>query len=263
MPRRLALTGPPGAQRHRLDGFRDLSWPDLWCAPKGGASGERVIRTRSWVEPETIDGLLVAPLGLVVRHLGAVPADLDHQRDGISPLDRIELAVEHALRMGVQVSVPQGARTSGEAMLARVLKRRGDHRPTGSYAETRMVQLLRVWGLTAWRQVEVRSGGEYMYTTDLLIPFQQHRRELLVVSPTDGVLLEVDSRGFHADNFDRDRHRDATYTRLGFPWLTVTARQIQRQQRLVLEALLGAFARAQPGGNAHLTLVREVERRSA
>ena len=85
--RRLALTGPSAAALYRLDGFRDIAWPDLWCAPITGASGDRIVRTRHWTDPTYINDIAVAPVEVVLRHLNAVPADLAGQRD--RALDRV------------------------------------------------------------------------------------------------------------------------------------------------------------------------------
>jgi hypothetical protein len=117
--RRLALTGPAAAALHDLDGFRALSWPPLWCAPNTGDSGDRIVRTRLWEPPETVEGVLVCPLPLVIRHLNAVPTDLsDVVTDGLSPVDRVELAVENALRLDAAVLAGGGGAMAGDVVLA-------------------------------------------------------------------------------------------------------------------------------------------------
>jgi hypothetical protein len=196
----------------------------------------------------------VAPIPLVLRHLGAVPQDLDVGR--LDPLDRIELALEHALRLGHSIVPRRGEATPGDSLLRDVLRRRGEHRPTGSYAETRLVQRLRSWGLMAWRQVEVRSNGVFLYRADAMVPFDQRRPEPVAVCPADGVLMEVDSEEHHIGQFHRDQHRNSTYDRLAYQWVAVSPHQIERQPLVVARALEGAFARASAGKFTQLRVMQ-------
>lgn len=84
----------------------------------------------------------VCSVELVARHLHAFPADLVSRADGIAPIDRVELAVEHILRLG-HTRAARGGSMSGDALLRSVLLRRGNNVPTESYAETRAVQRFR------------------------------------------------------------------------------------------------------------------------
>ncbi len=162
--RQRALTGPPAAAVFDLDGFRGQTWPDLWCVPIGGVSSYRTVRIRDWRSPTLLGDVPVAPIETVLRHLNLIPDDLIGHPDGVAPIDRVELAVEHAARTGVGLRPRQGARTPGDAMLNTVLvRRRADVAPTESYAETRAVQLLRSWDITPWRQIAVARHGRVMF----------------------------------------------------------------------------------------------------
>ena len=241
--RRRGLTGPCAAALLGLDGFRDLPWSPLWCVPITGESGDRIIRARDWQEPVVIEGVPVCPVELVLRHLNAVPSELLGLPDGIDPSDRVELALEHALRDGHKIAAPRGGSMPGDVMLRRLLRQRGDEPPTGSYAETRALQLLRSWGVVPWRQVPVRRNGRIVNVADFMLPFASRRRPE-VFSPTDGVLLEVDSRQFHAEEFDHDSRRNSNYDGLSCHWVAITANQIERQVEVVRRSIAGAFRRA-------------------
>ena len=242
--RRLALTGPSAAALYQLDGFRDHVWPDLWCAPVGSHPGDRIIRTRDWPTTTAVGEIEVCPLATVLRHLHAVPVDLRRPRDGIAPIDRVELAVEHALRDGATIGTRQGARTPGDTMLHEVLQRRGNEPATGSYAETRAVQLLRQWDITPWRQVPVLVNGTVKFRADFMIPFDSRRKRPEVFRTCDGLLIEVDSRKHHEENFDHDKTRGSTYDELGYHWIIITPNQIEHQTKQVHRAVIGAFRRA-------------------
>ena len=246
MSRPIALTGPGAAALLELDGFREQIWPEMWCTPIGGDSGERIVRTRAWQEPNYHGDVPVAPIGLILRHLNLVPTDLLGRPDGIAPLDRVELAVEHALRDGGEIYPTQGGRGSGDIMLHRVLRQRGDQPPTESYAETRAVQLFRTWGIVPWRQIPVRAGRGRNHRADFMIPFKpavQSRRPEVITSRL-GLLVEVDSREFHAEEFEHDSRRNTAYDQLGYHWVGITPNQIEYQPAAVRTALEGAFRRA-------------------
>ena len=240
--RRIAMTGPYAAAVYGLDGFKDIDWPQLWCAPIGGQSGERVVRTRRWDTPVEVADVQLCPIETVVRHLNAVPLDLIRASDGLAPLDRIELAVEHALRDGANVRAARGG-APGDKMLHAVLQRRGNVVPTESYAETRAVQLLRTWGVVPWRQIPIFRQGRIEFRADFMIPFKWQRRPE-TIRASMGVLVEVDSREFHEGQFERDHRRGAVYNGLGYHWITVTPNQIEHEPALVRRSLGGALTRA-------------------
>jgi very-short-patch-repair endonuclease len=240
--RRIAMTGPYAAAVYGLDGFKDIDWPQLWCAPIGGESGERVVRTRRWETPVEVADVRLCPIETVVRHLNAVPRDLVGVSDGLAPLDRIELAVEHALRNGANVRAARG-RAPGDKMLKAVLQRRGNVVPTESYAETRAVQLLRTWDVVPWRQIPILRRGRIEFRADFMIPFRRQRRPE-AIQASMGLLVEVDSREFHEGQFERDHRRGALYNELGYHWIVVTPNQIEYEQGLVRRSLAGALQRA-------------------
>lgn len=243
----LALTGPPGAAVYEWDGFRELEWPPLWCTTRTGPRHPQVIRTRHWAEPVMVGELLVAAAPLVVRHLGTDPAVLRRQSDRISARDRVELAVEHALRAGA-VTLEKlrtgGGGRPGDVMLREVLKLRGDEPATESYAETRGVQLLRALGYGCWRQMRVMVNSRAKHRVDLVVPFRQGRPRPEVLRPADGLLIEVDSRQFHLNRFEEDHQRDCTYDELSFHRLNLTPTQIERHPTKVRRAVEGAFRRS-------------------
>ena len=239
--RRIAMTGPYAAGVYGLDGFRDLDWPELWCAPIGGEAGDRIVRTRRWDTPVEVADVRLCPIETVVRHLNAVPLDLC-QAAGLEPIDRVELAVEHALRDGAKVRAARG-RGPGDKMLHEVLRRRGNVVPTESYAETRTVQLLRTWGVVPWRQIPILRRGRIEFRADFMIPFRQQRRPE-TIRASMGILVEVDSREFHEGQFERDHRRGAVYNELGYHWMTVTPNQIEHEPALVRRSLAGALTRA-------------------
>ena len=245
--RRLALTGPAAAALYQLDGFRDYEWPHSWCVPWGGNTrpGDRTVQARKWEEPHLIGDVQVCSLDLVVRHLYAFPIDLQSPADGIVPMDRVELAVEHVLRLGHTFRAALGGSMSGDSLLRAVLQRRGKNVPTESYAESRAVQRLREWDIQPWRQIPIVEKGRTKFRADFMIPFRRQLRPD-VVRPSDGLLIEIDSREFHEDQFDRDHDRGSTYDALGYHWISVTPNQIEHQPTKVRKALEGASRRAYP-----------------
>ena len=244
----LALTGPAGAAAYGLDGFRDVDWPSLWCSPRTGPRDPHVIRTRSWLEPSLIDGLRVAHPALVIRHLGTDATVLESVGDRISAIERVELAVEHALRNGlVNEADLTGWRGPGrgDALLHAVLRLRKREPATESYAETRAVQLFRSVGYESWRQMHVVSRGRIRHRVELVIPVLRMRRPEVLL-PAHGLLVEIDSREFHERQFEKDHQRQSTYDALGYHWVTFTPNQIERQRQKVQRVLEVGLARIHP-----------------
>lgn len=249
MPATLALSGPAGAARYGLDGFAGLEWPPSWCAPLSGRRGPRIIRTRRWQEPLVVAGELVAPPHLVLRHLGAHPRDLIGRGDRITPADRVELALEHCLRLGL-VTIDQlssgGGSQPGDLLLQQVIARREDDVPTESYAETRAVQRFRTFGLRCWRQMPIWDRGRIHHRVDLVIPRATTVRMPFkpdVLKPHHGLLVEIDGREFHEHRFEEDHQRQSTYDALGLRWVSFTPNQIERHQAKVRRAIEGAMRR--------------------
>lgn len=94
------LTGAAAAAQLGLDGFANLSWPNIWCGPVTLRCRHNLIRTRSPIEPYEVGDLTTAHPALVLRHLG-YQAEAFDGLDGVPARDRIESAVEHALRKGL------------------------------------------------------------------------------------------------------------------------------------------------------------------
>ena len=249
MSRTLALTGAAAAAWLKLDGFREHDWPPLWCAPINCRAGASVLRTRSWEEPTEVRGVLVAPVRLVLRQLAVGLAPLarwDGDRRPLTVHELVELAVEHALRdkevlLSDLASV--GARTPSARVLSDVLAMRPRGEPaTGSYAETRAVQVLRGLGYPPlWRQIEIVDGSRHLNTVDLVVPSGGVARPA-VMRPELGLLMEIDSRGYHAmeEGFEHDQRRDTNYHALGYRFVAFTPTQIERDPVRVAAAIDGA-----------------------
>ena len=183
--------------------------------------------------------LLVCPVATVVRHLNAVPEELVGLPDGISPRDRVELAVEHVLRNRVSLIRAGGGALPGDTTLREVLDLRNDAAPTESYAETRAVQLFRQWDITPWRQVHVVGAR---HRVDFMIPFVQ-RKQPSFVQPGDGLLIEIDSREFHEREFEKDQRRGSAYDALGYHWISLSPTQIEHHCDAARRAVFGALGR--------------------
>jgi hypothetical protein len=243
-PLSVALTGPCAAALLGLDGFEGIEWPTLWCAPPTAGARHGVVRTRQWREPVLIGDVLVAPPQLMVRHLGLLDDHCYRPSDGITKRDRIELAVEHLLRGGqIELSDLCASGAKGMAELLEVRRLRGHEPPTESYAETRAVQLFRVADWVPWRQVRVFAGGRIMQRVDFVLPSRRGPRPEVLL-PHHGLLVEIDGRGPHEREFERDHRRQTNYDALGFRWTSFSATQIEREPLKVLEAIRALLALA-------------------
>lgn len=245
--RPLALTGPHAASLYQLDGFRDVNWPVLWCAARPRHHEPGVIRTHHFGQPEVREGLLLAPVANVLRHLGTDASVLWRPDERITPIERVELAVEYSLRNNLVAEselLVAGGSHAGDVMIRRVVRARRHEPPTESYAETRGVQLLRDFGWECWRQmVIVGSNGRPVHRVDLVIPFVPIKRRPVILRPSDGLIVEIDSREFHEGAFERDHSRQSTYDALGYHWITLTPRQIEHEPKAVQRAIDGALSR--------------------
>ena len=54
------LTGPAAAALLGLDGYRDLDWPEMYCAPRSARTCPGLIRVRTWLPPSAVGDVLVA-----------------------------------------------------------------------------------------------------------------------------------------------------------------------------------------------------------
>ncbi len=240
--RSAVLTGAAAASLMGLDGFRDLTWDPLWCAPHSVRPQPNLIRVRAFGGTTVIGDQLVAHPVLVLRHLGEQGAELRSatQHDGVSPRDRVELALEHALREGLvtlEELRPTRSWSGGEVLLKEVLELRGDEPAAESYAEVRVIQALRSWGIRCWRQMWIYEAGRLKHRVDLIVPFDQNAQRPERLKPNDGLLLEVDSQEFHVGKFEQDHQRQTTYDLLGFAWTTITPNQLRDSPTRVRRAI--------------------------
>lgn len=115
-------------------------------------------------------------------------------------------------------------------MLAEVLARRGNHAPTGSYLETRCVQVLRDACIAPFeRQVPIDDTDGHIGTVDL------HR---------EGVVIELVGARWHLERFSPDHHRYNRLTTAGYRLLTLTFDEVEHQTDFVATAVAEALARA-------------------
>jgi hypothetical protein len=241
----VALTGPAAAHLYGLDGFRDLIWPHSYATPYGARGGNNVIRTRHWIEPQVLKGELVVPMLTVLRHLNAFPEFLQNQPDGISPQNRVELAVEHARRLGTRVDlakdIPRGSRSPGDALLRDIRKLSGNEPPTESYAETIALQWFRHVGYKPFRQLEIRIGGK-TYRVDFAISLGPMRRPR-IPRPEELLLCDLDSRGFHNHTLEADTARRNAFARAQFHHVELMPSEIRDMPQRALATLEGAIRR--------------------
>jgi hypothetical protein len=241
------LTGPIAAAQHGLDGFRECAWPEMLCSPASQHPKSGVLRTRRWHDPMVVGDLTLAHPILILRHLANGLEECGEQPDGLSIRDRVEMAVEHALRLRLVTVADlqiRSSRSIGDRTLHEVMQLRGDDPPTESYAETRAVQILRSWEIKCFRQLWIYERGRPKHRVDLVIPFDQKAKRPEVLTVDVGLLLEVDSREFHDGRFEQDHARQTTYDLLGFAWTSFTPTQLERQRNRERLALQGTLDRA-------------------
>lgn len=237
--RKIALTGPAAAFWYGLDGYRTHEWKPTWCVPASAEGGSDIIRTRWWAEPVMLAEAPapLAPLPIVLRHLGLFG---DGPADGLTVAERVELALEHTLRLGaVELSELRcgGGSSVGDKILRSVLRARGDEPPTESYAETRAVQVLRGLGWPTWRQAHICGERRLLHRANLVVPTVPRSLRPARFQPCHGLLVEIDGREVHAELFERDHDRQCAYDALGFNWVSFTPRQIETDRHLVSRVL--------------------------
>ena len=228
-----ALSHRAAAMVHRFQGFTnnpgftDVPFhDDITVTSVNGWRGAPAIRSKTLSPHDValVDGLRVTSVGRTLADLGR-----------FVPADRLEFAVEGALRGEDQgrpdiwdetlldelVLRSKMSTRPGAARLALVLARRGQQRPTGSYAETELVQGLRQIGITLMRQptIEIcdrRGRRIHRYFPDFA--------DLNV-----GLLPEVDGAAAHRgdNNMDRDDRRQNELMR-GFHIIRFHAFRIHR-----------------------------------
>jgi hypothetical protein len=237
--------GAAGAAALGFDGFRNLKWPEMWCAPRTARTAPNTFRARDWLPPVQVGGVLVAHPALILRQLSAQIETLSRRTDGIAPYDRLELALEYALHNKLatiqELTVNGGA---GNNALRVLIAQRSGEPPTESFAETRFVQFGRTVGIVPWRQLWVQVDGRDDYRIDFVVPFDEFALRPRVFTAEIGVGVEVNSKQYHPLNFERDYQKGSDYDALALPWIRVSPFQIERQPWLVQRAIHGAFIRA-------------------
>lgn len=244
MPKPL-LTGPAAASLLGLDGFRDHVWPPMWVQPHTASAVSGIIRTREPLVPVVVAGTRIAPVALVLTHLGHAPEMVGFER-GVTARDRVEYALEHALRSGlVTLAEMQSLRSKmpGAQIVRELIALRGNEPPTESFAETTAVHVLRRIGHEPWRQVPILGLAGERHRIDFVIPFRRRARRPPFLGPGVGLGVEIDSREFHEGAFERDHARQSVYDALGLHWITLTPNQLKRPKQ-VERAIEGALARA-------------------
>ncbi len=240
-----ALTGPAAAALLDLQGFRELNWPFLWCAPIHVEPMDDLIRTRRWERPAVRGGQIIAAPHLVLRHLNALPVEAYEHGDGLTIRDRVAFATEHALHSKLVDRSDltfTGGPQNGSHLLREYLEWRGLEPPTESYAETGSSLIFEKGGITSFRQVPIYVNGRIIYRCDFAIPFDSgrwHRRRPHRFPPAKFLLVEIDSRQFHDHDsgFERDHERDLMYRMLGYQYLCFTAHQVQHRPDYVLSVV--------------------------
>jgi very-short-patch-repair endonuclease len=117
----------------------------------------------------------------------------------------------------------------GVGRLDRILHQKGGPRRTRSWAERRLLSLVRQAGLP----VPITNTLLHGYQVDALWP--EHR-----------LVVEVDSWGFHGgrEAFGTDRARDAAHVAAGYRVIRFTADQLEHQPLIVIGQLSAALALA-------------------
>jgi hypothetical protein len=223
-----------------LDGF-DLPVPiDVNVPRSSSRRGRHVHRVDG--AAHVIRGLPITPVCQTLLEVGEglePVARFDCDPRPIDPDDRLELAIESALRQRLveeaELRERAAFRPPGRhrpALLVRCLGRRPPGAPaTESYLETRGVQLLRRFGLpTGQRQVEVRDErGAFVGRVDLLLD--------------DWLVIELDGREHHAREaaFERDRARWDRIVAAGYGLLVFTSDHVERRPRFVAETVDAAL----------------------
>ena len=157
--------------------------------------------------------------------------------DGASYLygDDLEEFVAEALATGLvdrhklEVAIQRCPTRRGVGRLRALLRQQGGPRRTRSWAERRILSLVRQAGLPVPR-------------TNV----QLHGQQVDAFWPEHRLVVEVDSWKFHRDRaaFENDRARDATHVAHGYRVLRFTAAQLRDQPMIVIAQLAAALALA-------------------
>ena len=196
-----------------LDGFADGAAPVVLVGRSARSRLPGVCRTTCLPEAKIIRGMRVSSVMDTLIDLGAGLRSAPSAFHVLTPADRVELALESALRKNLVVLddvmravAAAPAQRPGRSVLAQVMRRRPeDAPPTESFLETRGIQVLRNAGAPdGRRQVDLfDERGRFMGRVDLVV---------------GSTIIEFDGREHHArvGAFERDRHRWRAWQRLGY-----------------------------------------------
>lgn len=241
------LGGQAAAALWRFDGFDDFEFTDgatdtpplVIVVPPGSGRRGPPRRRLAPVEPPGLrHGLPVTGAAETLLDLGYDLAACERRRAegavaGPDALDRVELAVESALRRRLvredellamaRQAAPQ---RRGRHVLRLVLERRPVGAPaTGSYLETRGIQVLRAGGIPdGIRQAAIVERGVVVARVDLLLAGR--------------VVVEFDGRAHHdrtPADMVRDRRRWTRLTALGLLIAVFTTEDVERYPATVVE----------------------------
>lgn len=231
------LVGPKAAGLLGWDGFA-ASDPEVWLVPRYAEAGKSEIRTSRWAPAtRTIGGYPIANDELVLAYL---EESLKPQprwvgdREPISVVDRIELAVEWLLRNNKSVGLATLRATKTEQTVKKILKARGLHEPpTESHAETRFIQQMRKFGITkVFRQVPLYRGDDVVNRIDIVIAFLGRPRPKRFTNRS-GIPVEIDGKAFHIDTFEKDRKRGNEHSINQTRLLVITTHMIERNPKSI------------------------------
>ncbi len=242
-PSGLVVARSAAAALWRFDAFESPTEIGFNSPVSGGSRRAHIRRVRPLEPPVTIDGLDVTGAGQTLLELGAGLSGrraANNDPHVVRADELVELAVESALRRGDATEVDLldllgrcGWRRAGSVMLQEVLDRRPyGAPPTGSYLETRGIQVLRNAGLpTGQRQVAiVDEWGRHLRRVDLLIE--------------DRVIVEFDGKEFHS--FEADHEVWSRLSATGRVLLVFTYEQVTRRPRFVADQVERALRSAAP-----------------
>ena len=231
------LAGQAAAALYWLDGFDVGAPPTIYRDRKASARGGPVRRLDQLEETEQLGDLEVCGVGELLLGLGAEVEPRPGCAAATALLDRVELvelAVEAALRKEL-VTIERLERLvattrtrPGRAELAQVLAMRPPGaKPTGSYLETRCVQVLRTGSLPDFeRQVDLYDSDGLIGWVDLFL---------------DGVVIELVGKKWHLEKFDPDHVRYARLAAAGYALVPFTFSDVEHHPRHVVDATRSAL----------------------
>ena len=196
-----------------LDGFADGAAPVVLVGRSARSRLPGVCRTTCLPQAEIVRGMRVSSVMDTLIDLGAGLRSAPSGVHVLTPADRVELALESALRHGfvaldevMRALAAAPTQRPGRSVLALVMRRRPEGAPpTESFLETRGIQVLRNAGAPdGRRQVDLfDERGRFVGRVDLVV---------------GRTIIEFDGREHHArvGAFERDRHRWRAWQRLGY-----------------------------------------------